>query len=187
MYRRNTSLAIISLMIFVLSACNHKAGEENKPLADSASLAEAEEMAKNDIAMTVRSMASSIEAGEPLDSSVYNFNGCLTDGRGVPLYTDSYNRPGTWSVKVKSPDEAVIRNLYPGDLFPDDLRLYIVSAMNLADDDITTPDEEEEETTDEGITYNFGPGLLRFETVNVEAPDGSPAPVVSIYISRHES
>jgi len=174
-------------ILLILTAC----GKNQQKTTSSDSLIttppEESELAQHDIAMTIRSMASSIEAGEALDSSAYNFTGCLTDGRGVPLYTDFNNRPGKWRVEVKSPTKATIRSLYPGDLFPEDLRLYILSALSLTEEDVDSLYVDNDAADSESfIYYDFGPGLLRFQTYATEAPDGSESSLLDIEISRRE-
>lgn len=175
------------LSAFMLGSCGDSAKEKALSAAAAVEEAPAEaEMARNDIAMTVRSIASAIEAGEKLDSAVYNFRGCLTDGRGVPLYTDFDNRPGEWLVDVASPDSAVIRSLHPGDLFPEELRIYIAGSLNLTPDDICSSGGEDDEEESAPVVYDFGPGSVYFRTHDVESPDGSESPLLSIGISRHK-
>lgn len=138
--------------------------------------------ADNDIAMTVRSITDAISVGEPLDTAEYNFRGVLTDGEGAPLYTDVQGSPGQWIVDVASPGKAVIRNLYLGDLLPDDLREYIADNLDLGEDAVVENKEFDDDHEAEMTVYRFNGGTLRFEQRAGIASNGLEGPLVSIII-----
>lgn len=139
--------------------------------------------ADNDIAMTLRSLVDAVRVGERLDSSVYDFDGILTDGQGTPLYTDVDSRPGQWSVSVIGSEEACVRNLYVGDLMAEDLRNYIIASLGLNDADLLTayrnPDSEEE------LIYVYGIGDVRvsFSTSPAES-NGFEGWLMSVTVAR---
>lgn len=140
--------------------------------------------ADNDIAMTVRSIVDAIKVGEPLDTLDYNFEGILTDGQGHPLYTDIQGAPGEWEVDVLSPTSAVIRNLYLGDLLPDDLESYLAQSLNLNDSDIVETEEYDDDESTSLVVYDFDGGFLRIETRAGMAPNGLEGPLVSIIATK---
>ncbi|MDE6843490.1 MAG: hypothetical protein K2J24_08195 [Muribaculaceae bacterium] len=135
--------------------------------------------ADNDIAMTVRSLTDAITVGQPLDTAEYNFRGVLTDGEGVPLYTDIQGSPGQWVVDVTTERHAVIRNLYLGDLLPDDLQAYITSTLQLGTDAIIESDEFDYDDEAELTIYRFDGGEIRFEQRAGIAPNGLEGPRLS--------
>lgn len=141
--------------------------------------------ADNDIAMTVRSLADALRVGEPLDTADYNYEGILTDGQGAPLYTDLTGSPGQWTVEVTGPETARIRNLYLGDLLPEDLRQYVVQSMHLSDADITgrTLPDLDDPTARTVTDYDFGGGHIRFESRMAMAPNGLEGPLIHITLS----
>lgn len=139
--------------------------------------------ADNDIAMTLRSLVDAVRVGERLDSSVYDFDGILTDGQGTPLYTDVDGRPGQWSVSVIGSEEACVRNLYVGDLMAEDLRNYIIASLGLNGADLLTayrnPDSEEELI----CVYGIGDVRVLFSTVPAEA-NGFQGWLMSVTVAR---
>ncbi len=140
--------------------------------------------ADNDIAMTLCSIADAIRVGEPLDTTWYNFEGILTDGQGHPLYTDLRGFPGEWDVDVLSPTSAVVRNLYLGDLLPEDLSNYIAAAMELTEADLVADTVYHDEDDTKIRVYDFDGGYIRIETRKGVAPNGIEGPLMRITASR---
>lgn len=144
----------------------------------------------NDIAMTVRSMVQTINEGESLDSTAYNFEGVLTDGTGAPLFTDFEGMPGQWSIDVNGPQDVVIHNLGTGDLWPDELIDYIRTALVQdkedadTDDAPSSPEMKHLATYDEGETrveeWAYGKTKLRIETTPETLPTGQVGPRLQI-------
>lgn len=126
--------------------------------------------ADNDIAMTIRSLADAISVGEELDPTQYDFEGILTDGQGMPLYTDLHGNPGGWKVEIVSKDTAMISNMYLGDLLHDDLVNYIESNVSIQPHDSTE--------------YVFQGGTVTIESVDAIAPNGLEGPMVRIILAR---
>ncbi len=145
--------------------------------------------ADNDIAMTVKSIADAISVGEPLDSSQYNFEGILTDGQGMPLYTDIQGNPGGWSVRVIDNDCAEIRNLYLGDLLHTDLVSYIEHSLSLTPLKLTPDDMvfygvyDGSENADVS-QYDIQGGKITIRTSTAEAPNGLRGPLMKITLMR---
>lgn len=164
----------------VMTGCAPK--DEKEGSRGDASAAEEVYHADNDIAMTLRSLADALRVGEPLDSTEYNFEGVLTDGQGAPLYTDMTGSPGAWEVEVTGERRARIRNLYLGDLLPDDLRSYVLESLDLHETDILTDYDLDEENNWKMTVYDLGGGTLRFETRSGEAANGLEGPLVNIVI-----
>lgn len=137
-------------------------------------------IAENDIGMTVRSMANTINIGENLDSTDYNFEGVLTDGIGMPLFTDMTGMPGEWEVEVVDSAEVRIRNLDAGDLQPFQLIEYITS--NLGSESHKIEFESEIDSGDSHIVnYRYGRTSLRVETRPHPIGDtGEVAPIMEI-------
>lgn len=141
--------------------------------------------ADNDIVMTIKSLADALRVGEPLDSTQYDFEGVLTDGQGTPLYTDIQGAPGTWQVDILDVNNAIIRNIYLGDLLPDDLQAYILQSL-----EIPTPIEMDylgveaidDDETDISVFDCHGV-YLRFEVRAGVAPNGIEGPQISIIMS----
>ncbi len=138
--------------------------------------------ADNDIVMTIRSIIDAVRVNEPLDSAYYNYEGVLTDGVGRPLYTDLQGTPGEWDIDVLSPDEVVIRNVYLGDLFPDDLENYIIEQTDVRPTDQIASDEYDDDDEADLSVYDFGTGYLRFETRLGKTTNGLEGPLMSIRI-----
>ena len=174
-------VAAVLTVAAVMAGCTSQTEKESS----KAELPVEEEYhADNDIAMTIRSLADAIRVGEALDSTDYNFEGVLTDGQGAPLYTDVNGSPGEWQVKVLGRGAAKIRNLYLGDILPDDLRNYVAESMHLNDTDITESYEQDPEEGGETLTvYDFDGGTLRFESRPALAPNGLEGLLVNIVIS----
>lgn len=140
--------------------------------------------ADNDIAMTILSIADAIRVGEPLDTADYEFEGVLTDGQGHPLYTDVQGAPGTWDIDVISPTSVIIKNIYPGDLLPDDLCTYLTTSLGLTADDIveTTQYDDDDETS--LTVYDFNGGYLRIETRAAVSANGLEGPLMRIIATK---
>lgn len=139
--------------------------------------------ADNDIAMAVRSLVYTINDGEPLDSTEYNFEGVLTDGQGAPLFTDFEGLPGQWEVDVKNSREVHIRNIGTGDLMPGELMEYLRTTFNTSsvgpDDELRLTDSYEEGDTSVEL-YSFGRASLRVETRPEVLPTGEVGPKLVI-------
>lgn len=174
-----TGAAVITAAA-VMAGCATK-GEDERSAAEPA--VEETFHADNDIAMTVRSIADAIRVGEKLDSSDYNFEGILTDGQGAPLYTDITGSPGEWEITVTGDKRARIRNLYLGDLLPEDLRRYVAQALDLDEEDVVESYEFDNDDESELTVYDLGSGTLRFETRSSTAPNGLEGPLVSIILA----
>lgn len=173
-----------SLMIgLAICACSDGASNAGKDSA--AQGADQEEFhADNDIAMTVRSIVDAIRVGENLDTTDYNFNGVLTDGIGRPLYSTLQGHPGMWDVDVLSPTMAVIRNEEIGDLLPEDLESYIISNLNLSEDDLIDSLEYHGAQGAETSVYDFGGGFLRLDTRTESSASGLEGALVRITATR---
>lgn len=186
MYRILTySFIVFVAMACAFTSCSTRETKEETPHADS--VAAETYHADNDIAMTVRSLADALSQGEPLDSADYYFEGVLTDGQGYPLYTDIQGGPGVWEVMVLSPSTAVIRNLYLGDLFPDDLRHYVMQNLGLDEATrINTDDFIDDDQTSVDL-YETNGVQIRFETRSAVAPNGLEGPLMSIILKSAAS
>lgn len=137
-------------------------------------------VADYDIGMTVRSVADAINVGESLDSTAYNFEGVLTDGVGMPLFTDMSGMPGEWEVEVVDSTQVRIRNIDAGDLQPFQLIEYLTANLSGGTHDITLENE-----CDRGdahiINYRYGRTSLRVETRPQNIGDtGEVAPIMEI-------
>ncbi len=172
---------MVSVMLIVLISC----GNRTSPAGPDVEKPE-ESMfhADNDIAMTVCSIVDAIRVGERLDSADYGFTGILTDGQGTPLYTDIEGNPGEWNVKVIGDDEARICNLHLGDLMTEDLRNYIVGALNLNSADLVTayvnPADEQEFIW----LYDIGDVQVAFSETSVKTPADLEGIIMSISVFR---
>lgn len=140
--------------------------------------------ADNDIAMTVRSIVDAVRVGEVLSHEDYDFDGILTDGQGSPLYTDIEGAPGEWIVKVENDTTASISNRKIGDLMDDDLRSYILSALNLNNADLVSAYENPVKENE--IIYYFDSGDIdiNFSTRPVTTPSGIDGTLMTITISK---
>ncbi len=179
------AMLVMSLFILTFSAgcrSHNSASEETRFVAAS----DADDFhADNDIAMTIRSLADAIKVGEPLDSTLYDFEGVLTDGQGTPLYTDIQGSPGLWEIDVLDNRNVLIRNVYLGDLLPGDLETYLLQSLSLSDSaPFATIESDSLDNEDSGKTiYDFGGGFLSFEIKPGMAPNGLEGPMLSIIMS----
>lgn len=172
--------ALLLLAIaFTLPSCSSGG---NSSAADSANTHDMH--ADNDIAMTMRSIIDAISVGQPLDSAEYNFRGTLTDGTGRPLYTDIQGTPGEWEIRIIGNDRAVIRNLYLGDLLPEELTQYILSSLQIPDSALTADGTPATDFAADIRYYDFESGLLIFETKEAQTPDGEKGPLLNIAIRK---
>lgn len=174
---------ILTTLLFFIVSCGQISNKSacKDTLADSVVVDEY--VADNDIAMTIRSIIDAISVGEPLDTAEYNFNGVLTDGEGMPLYTDIQGNPGEWEIDVTSDKSVRIHNLYLGDLLPEHLTKYLTLSLNLTDTipDIDVQEDNDEETSTE--IFHFDSGNIKIETREAFAPNGLEGPLMSIVIS----
>lgn len=182
-----TVVVLISIVSILINACSQKADNQDKGnVAPPPPIIVNEDFhADNDIAMTVRSLADAIKVGEPLDSTEYDFEGVLTDGQGAPLYTDVQGAPGVWVVDVLDQKNVTLRNLFLGDLLPDDLEAYLLQALRLSENDKLDFNAHEAVDEDETsiVVYDFNGGYLRFETRAGIAPNGLEGPLLTIIMS----
>lgn len=141
-------------------------------------------IASNDIGMTVRSVASTINIGEPLDSSDYSFSGVLTDGIGMPLFTDASGMPGRWQIEVIDSTRVSIRNLSAGYLQPHELMEYL--ALSLGEQDQPLEHIGEQDRGDTHIDhYRLGRTNLSVETTPEPIGDtGEVSPRMEIILHR---
>lgn len=160
--------------------------EKKSADTDSVEVAVVDDHADNDIAMNIRSLIDAINVGQPLDSAYYNYTGILTDGAGRPLYTDVQGAPGVWEIKVLTPNSAVIRNLYLGDLLPEDLVQYILTTNDIEDTPMMDVTEDKGKKEDNLTIYKTGDCDLIIENQTAEAPNGSVGPLVKIIVRKSE-
>lgn len=187
MNRNFLSRALPALVIiFIAVSCGRATEKKESSSSEEATEVVEHYHADNDIAMTVRSLVDAINVGEPLDSTDYNYKGVLTDGSGRILYTDIHGTPGEWEVRVLSPSSAVIRNLYLGDLLPDDLEHYLSHTIGLSHNNVVEDVEYDENETASLTVYDFGQGLLKLEVHGGIAPNGMEGPLLSIYVSSKD-
>lgn len=173
------STSIVYAAILGTTACTRSTGASTDATASDSTYSD-EYHADNDIAMTLRSITDALRVGEPLDTIDYNYEGVLTDGEGRPLYTDIQGSPGMWDIDVLSPTAIEIRNIYLGDLFPEDLEHYIVTSLNLRSDNVVETKEKEDDEETQLVVYDFGGGYLRIETRASVAPNGLEGPMMTI-------
>lgn len=173
---------VVALIVAGVCACSR---ERNVSIAVADdSLASVDDYhADNDIAMTVRSIVDALTVGEPLDTLEYNFEGVLTDGEGHPLYTDIQGSPGLWEVDVINPSSAVIRNVYLGDLLPDDLETYLASSLSLSPANLVESEEYDDDEDTSLVVYDLQRLELRIETRAAVAPNGLEGPLITIRLS----
>lgn len=177
------AIAILAIFISAISCGKSSEKKDSDTTSSEDTSVDEHYHADNDIAMTVRSIVDAVNVGEPLDSADYNFHGVLTDGSGRILYSDIQGSPGEWDVKVLSPSKAVIRNVYLGDLLPDDLEIYLTHSLGLTSDDIVEDVEYDEDDTSSLTVYDFGTGQLRFEVHGGVSQNGLEGPLLYIYVS----
>ena len=185
-FSRNIGAAAV---VIILSAgCRHSSESGNDSFASNEvpeAFTSDEFHADNDIAMTIRSLADALKVGEPLDSTLYDFQGILTDGQGSPLYTDVQGSPGQWEVDVLDDRNVMIRNVYLGDLLPADLESYLLQSLRIDKEsimDFTAHDAVDDDETEIAV-YDFDGGYLRFEVRAGIAPNGLEGPMLSIVMS----
>lgn len=176
-------LLVSAWMTLPLGGCHSSDSKDGNTSIDSTLQAE-EYHADNDIAMIVRSIADAMRSGEPIDTMDYNLEGVLTDGTGHPLYTDIQGTPGMWEVEVVSPTSVVIRNIYLGDLLPDDLENYLVSSLNLTPSDQIPSTEFDDDDEAQLVVYDMDGSYLRLETRAGMAPNGLEGPLMSIIATK---
>ncbi len=187
-------LAITIILLLGLAACKN---EKKSDDSNVNTLKESDEVfhADNDIAMTVRSLMDALSVGEPLDSAQYTFTGVLTDGSGRPIYADFQGAPGTWEVKVLSKNEAMLRNLNPGDLIPDALIQYLIDNTYLTDVNKVKDGEYFEKNNKrnnipdmdkrtEVVCYEFNGCMITFETRPALTTGGIESPLMTISLHR---
>lgn len=171
------------LLAGLLSACVHDGSSAIVEADDTA-----EYHADYDIAMTMRSLTDAIAVGETLDSTEYNFKGILTDGTGYPLYTALEGIPGEWSVEVVSGDRVVITNSQSGNISAEDIESYVADCLDLDNEDLVASDESETPEGDRLRTvYDFGAGLIEFESVGKDNEAMKRDMSLRIIISAHDS
>lgn len=137
-----------------------------------------------DIGLTIRGVVDALGVGEPIDSTDYNFSGVLTDGTGMPLFTDYEGVPGQWRVDVTSPHEVRISTVGTGDLLPASLVRYLAKTLH------ESPDSDNElrevDIRDEGDKrieqYVYGRVAVLVETEPQTLPTGEVGPSVQITI-----
>lgn len=170
------------IVICLAAACSRP---DSAKITENDTISTEEYHADNDIAMIVRSIADAMRSGEPIDTLDYNMEGVLTDGEGHPLYTDVQGTPGIWTVDVVSPSSVVIRNVYLGDLLPDDLEKYIATSLNLTDSDRIQSTEFDNDEEASLVVYDLkDAGYLRLETRAAVAPNGLEGPLMSIIATK---
>lgn len=141
--------------------------------------------ADDDIAMAVASITDALKVGERLDSAEYDYEGVLTDGQGSPLYTDVQGAPGLWEISVVSPNTAMIRNVFLGDLLPWDLESYLLDFLGKDPSeklDFNVHEAVDDDETDISLYCSDGV-FIRFEVRAGIAPNGIEGPLMSIVMS----
>lgn len=181
-FRRFAFRFLLFGVMLLMAGCGEKSkvsSQDNEPGQEKP-----EFHADYDIAMILRSAADALRVEEPLDSTEYDFEGVLTDGRGRPLYTDIQGAPGEWQIDVTTPTSIVIRNIYVGDLLPKDLEAYITGILQLTRTDTIRTKEFDNDIDTDLTVYNFDGGYLRFETRAAFAPNGLEGPLMSIIATK---
>lgn len=171
-------------------ACSHFASEnsgdatvQSQPeTTEQAELPPDEEdfLPDNDIAMTVRSVADAINVGALIDSADYSFVGVLTDGSGMPLFTDMDGLPGEWEIEVVSPQMVRIRNMNTGDLLPEELVEYLADALQISDGESLELVDSSESAEKRVSVFAFGRGTLTVESRQASDATGEPGPLMEI-------
>lgn len=177
------SAIAISLSAVILTGCNLSSEKKQTDSPQPAPAIE-EFHADHDIAMTVRSIIDAINVGEDLDSVHYNYTGIMTDGNGRPLYTDVMGSPGVWEVQVRSDKSAVIRNLYLGDLLPDELVQYLLQTLDITADPILTADDTKSGKEDNLTIYPAGNADFIIEQQTARTPKGEEGPLLKIILRK---
>ncbi len=141
---------------------------------------EDEYVAENDIAMTVRSVADAINTGDRIDSADYAFKGVLTDGSGMPLFTDVEGLPGEWEIDVLSPSMVRIRNMNTGDLLPEELVEYLAGALQLSEGESLELVDDRKTDEKRVSVFDFGKGRLTVESKLAADYTGEPGQLMEI-------
>lgn len=186
--RLGTALALAAFSIGVVSCGSASKDDDSRDSVVSQPPVSAEDfdvdtdsfMADNDIAMTVRSVADAINVGERIDSIDYSFKGVLTDGSGMPLFTDTEGFPGEWEVEVLSSSVVRIRNVNTGDLMPEDLVEYLSAALQLDDDDSLQLVSERHSGESRVKVFSFGRGTITIESRAGEDSTGEAGELMQI-------
>ncbi len=178
-----SSAIMLIILSLVTSGCNISSDKKTDDTAKQAPVVE-EFHADHDIAMTVRSIIDAINVGEKLDSVDYNYTGVMTDGNGRPLYTDVMGSPGVWDVEVRSENSVIIRNLYLGDLLPDELVQYLLQTLDINDAPILTADDSKKGTEDNLTIYPAGNADLIIEQQTAKTPKGDEGPLLKIILRK---
>lgn len=173
--------ACASGAVLVSASCG---GKTSRSEVDTLVQEESLYHADNDIAMTVRSIVDAVRVGEVLSPDDYNFEGILTDGQGTPLYTDIGGSPGEWTVKVENDTTARIANRCIGDLMEDELRNYVLLALNVSEAELVSAYENP--VRKEEFIYHFDTGDIdiNFSTVPAETVSGLEGTMMTILISK---
>ena len=137
-------------------------------------------IANNDIGMTVKSVANTINIGERLDSTDFNFEGVLTDGIGMPLFTDLQGMPGQWEIEVVDSTELRIRNTNAGNLRPHELLEYLSTTLGDGGTEMQPVEEMDRGDTHIQI-YRYGRTELSVQTRPQQIGEtGEVAPIMEI-------
>lgn len=139
------ALAACCLILSLLTSCSK--GKDKQE--DTSTTIEEEYIAEHDIAMTVSSLADAISVGETLSPTDYDYKGVLTDGSGMPIYTDINGTPGEWIVEIKDKYTASIQNTNGGDLIPASVVQYIISNTRIDAANRQIKNEETDEFSEE--------------------------------------
>lgn len=174
-------MACASGVVFVSASCS---GKDASTHQDTVVKQESQFHADNDIAMTVRSLVDAVRVGETLMPEDYDFEGVLTDGQGTPLYTDVEGAPGEWTVRVISGEEADISNRNVGDLMYEDLRAYILVALNLNDADLVSAYRNPQNEDELIYHYDTGDIDINFSTLPATTSAGLEGTLMTIRISK---
>lgn len=166
--------AVVALL--ALGACSRRPATAPTPAAAPPFHAD------NDIAMLVRSLADALAVGERIDSTDYNFEGVLTDGQGMPLYTDAQGGPGEWVVEVLNDSTAAIHNVFVGDLLPGQLREYLEEVLPMEEYETEDSDADADDELERYI-YILGRACVRYEVRSAHAGNGLEGPLVRIVVS----
>lgn len=179
--RLSANLMPLIAVLFMVVGSSCKKSEERRP-SDNEIRESFDLHADDDIVMTISSLIDAVSVGEPLDSLDYDYEGVLTDGSGRPLYTDLQGAPGVWDIEVVTPQHACIRNVYLGDLLPEDLEQYIISQISVTPRDHIESSEYDDDDEADLSAYDFGAGYLRFETRVGRTTNGLEGPLLTIRI-----
>ena len=175
--------SILALLAVLIAATSCSSDNGRKSDSDSLQLP-ADFHADNDIAMNVRSIIDAINVGQPLDSNDYNFTGILTDGNGRPIYTDVQGTPGQWEIKVLSEQSAVVKNLYLGDLLPDELVQYLLDFLGVNNQPVLSAEDDTDGHNDNLQIYRSGFTDIVIERQSAKAPNGEEGPLIKIILRR---